>query len=105
MAFWIDAGHEDKWLPTASAVAKALESKRAAVTYKVLEGEHEGWYWNYYLPEFLGFYAQALSSTEKTPQGAPNVAYRPIGPLAINTMDTSAAGGGQPSSTARPAIS
>jgi S-formylglutathione hydrolase FrmB len=106
VAFWIDAGHEDKWLPSAAAVAKALEGKRAAVTYKVLEGEHEGWYWNYYLPEFLGFYAQALSSTEKTPQGAPNVTYRPIGPLVINAVD---AGGALLSASAsvfaRPAIS
>jgi enterochelin esterase-like enzyme len=100
VAFWVDAGHEDKWLPSAAAVAKALEGKRASVTYKVLEGEHEGWYWNYYLPEFLSFYAQALNTTATTPQGAPEIAYRPIGPLVFNAMDAS---GGLPA-LARPAI-
>ena len=89
MAFWVDAGHEDRWLPSAAAVAKALEGKRASVTYKVLEGEHEGWYWNYYLPEFLSFYAQALNTTATTPQGAPEIAYQPIGPLVFNAMDAS----------------
>ncbi len=99
VAFWVDAGHEDRWLPTAAAVAKALEGKRASVTYKVLEGEHEGWYWNYYLPEFLGFYAQALNTTATTPQGAPEIAYQPIGPLVFNAMDAS---GGHSSPTTRP---
>ena len=79
-------------------MAKALEGKRASVTYKVLEGEHEGWYWNYYLPEFLSFYAQALNSKATTPQGAPEITYQPIGPLVFNAMDAS---GGL---LARPAI-
>ena len=28
--------------------------------FVVLEGEHEGWYWKHYLPEYLTFYSAAL---------------------------------------------
>ena len=81
VAFWIDAGHEDRWGAGAAVVAKALEAKQAQVTYRVLEGEHEGWYWKYYLPEYLNFYSEALNAAARTVQGAPAVAYRPLGPI------------------------
>jgi enterochelin esterase-like enzyme len=80
IAFWIDVGsQDDKWGEGAAAVARALEARRAPVTFRVLEGEHEGWYWEYYLPEYLNFYSQALSAPAETAQGAPAVAYHPIG--------------------------
>jgi enterochelin esterase-like enzyme len=81
VAFWIDAGHEDRWGAGAASVAKALEARQAQLTYRVLEGEHEGWYWKYYLPEYLNFYSEALNAAARTGQGAPAVAYRPLGPI------------------------
>ena len=64
--------------------------RRAPVTYTVLEGEHEGWYWQHYLPEYLNFYARALHAPARTPQGAPAVGYRPLGPR----LDSAAGGAG-----------
>jgi enterochelin esterase-like enzyme len=90
IAFWIDIGYEDSWHSGAEAVALALEAKRASVTYKVLEGEHEGWYWELYLPEYLSFYSQALHAESKTPQGAPGVSVHLLGPL-LNTTGMVAA--------------
>jgi enterochelin esterase-like enzyme len=81
VAFWIDAGNDDRWGAGAAVVAKALEAKQAQVTYRVLEGEHEGWYWKYYLPEYLNFYSEALNAAAQTAQGAPAIAYRPLGPI------------------------
>jgi enterochelin esterase-like enzyme len=79
---WIDVGHEDKWRQSADALRKALEAKKAVPTYRVFEGEHEGWYWKFYLPEYLHFYSSALYATAKTPQGAPSVVVNPLGPVA-----------------------
>ena len=70
---WIDVGAEDEWKSGTDALAKALTAKRAPVEYRVLEGSHEGWYWKYYLPEYLHFYSQALHATRKTASGAPLV--------------------------------
>jgi S-formylglutathione hydrolase FrmB len=94
VAFWIDAGHEDRWGARAAALARALEARRAPVTHTVLEGEHEGWYWQDYLPEYLNFYARALHATARTPQGAPAVGYRPLGPrLSSAAVGAGPAGG------------
>ena len=68
IATWIDVGHEDKWRPSAEVLRSALEAKHAPVEFRMLEGEHEGWYWKHYLPEYLGFYSDALSG------GAPPIA-------------------------------
>ncbi len=76
---WIDAGHDDKWQLGAQAVADTMRAKNAPVTYTVLEGEHEGWYWGYYLPEYLNFYSTALNATAMTPYGAPAVDVLPLG--------------------------
>jgi enterochelin esterase-like enzyme len=73
IATWIDIGNEDKWLGSAAELDAVLQAKKAPVEFKVLEGEHEGWYWEYYLPEYLNFYSSALHATAKTPQGAPVV--------------------------------
>jgi enterochelin esterase-like enzyme len=70
---WIDVGQDDEWRAGAMAVAQALAAKRAPYEYRVFEGEHEGWYWKYYLPEYLHFYSSALYATEYTPAGAPVV--------------------------------
>ncbi len=70
---WIDVGQEDPWKAGAMAVAQALAAKRAPYEYRVFEGEHEGWYWKYYLPEYLHFYSSALNATEYTPAGVPVV--------------------------------
>lgn len=70
---WIDVGLEDQWRGAAGALRDALVARRAPVEYRVLEGEHEGWYWEYYLPEYLHFYSQALHADGTTSTGAPRV--------------------------------
>jgi enterochelin esterase-like enzyme len=79
ISVWIDAGYDDQWRDGAEAVAHALAAQRAPYTYRVLEGLHEGWYWQSYLPEYLNFYAQALGATATTAQGAPLVAVHSLG--------------------------
>jgi enterochelin esterase-like enzyme len=73
IATWIDIGHEDTWRRSAEALRAAYEAKQAPLEFRTLEGEHEGWYWRYYLPEYLGFYSAALHASEWSPQGAPVV--------------------------------
>lgn len=80
IATWIDVGEDDRWRAGAEALDNVLVAKQAPVEFHVLEGEHEGWYWQYYLPEYLNFYSQALSTAAKTPQGAPKVTTHLIGP-------------------------
>ena len=70
---WIDVGADDQWRAGAEALNDALVAKRAPVEFRVLEGEHEGWYWEYYLPEYLHFYSQALNASGTTTSGAPQV--------------------------------
>lgn len=71
---WIDVGAEDTWRAGARALRDTLTLAGAPVEYRVLEGEHEGWYWKHYLPEYLGFYSEALHTRHSTPSGAPVVA-------------------------------
>ena len=70
---WIDVGADDKWRSAAELLRDTLVAKRAPVEFRVLEGEHEGWYWEYYLPEYLHFYSQALHAPGTTATGAPRV--------------------------------
>lgn len=70
---WIDVGADDKWREAAELLRDALVAKSAPVEFRVLEGEHEGWYWEYYLPEYLHFYSQALHAPGTTASGAPRV--------------------------------
>jgi enterochelin esterase-like enzyme len=70
---WVDVGADDQWKGGTEALIAALSGKRAPVEFRVLEGDHDGWYWKYYLPEYLHFYSQALHATEKTAAGAPLV--------------------------------
>jgi enterochelin esterase-like enzyme len=71
VATWIDIGYGDKWRPAAEQLASAMKAKQAPVEFRVLEGEHEGWYWLEYLPEYLRFYSDELTATARTPYGAP----------------------------------
>jgi enterochelin esterase-like enzyme len=73
IATWIDVGHEDTWRRSAELLRGAFQAKHAPLEFRTLEGEHEGWYWKHYLPEYLGFYSAALHATQWTPQGAPLV--------------------------------
>ena len=70
---WVDVGELDEWRTGAQALGSVLASRGAAVEYRVLEGEHEGWYWEYYLPEYLHFYSSALHASGQTTHGAPQV--------------------------------
>ena len=70
---WIDAGTDDKWRAGAEQLQAQLARSGAAVTYQTLEGEHEGWYWKHYLPQYLNFYSDALTATGATRTGAPSV--------------------------------
>jgi enterochelin esterase-like enzyme len=78
---WIDVGVDDQWLDNTLALRAVLAAKHAPVEFYLMEGEHEGWYWQYYLPEYLSFYSKALYATGTTSQGAPQVAAPLIGPL------------------------
>jgi enterochelin esterase-like enzyme len=79
LAIWIDIGNRDEeWLPMTEELDHILAAKQDAVQFHVLEGEHEGWYWEYYLPEYLNFYSSALNATAKTPKGAPVVVSRSL---------------------------
>jgi enterochelin esterase-like enzyme len=78
LAIWIDAGNEDPWLPMTEELDSILEAKKDNVQMHVLEGAHEGWYWEYYLPEYLNFYSSALTATATTPKGAPVVPSRSL---------------------------
>ena len=60
---WIDVGATDKWRAPAEQLARTLAARNAPVALRVLEGDHEGWYWKTYLPEYLRFYAGALRAT------------------------------------------
>jgi len=71
---WIDVGEADEWRTGAQSLRDVLSMRRAPTHFRVLEGEHEGWYWRYYLPEYLHFYSKALNATAKTSHGAPVVA-------------------------------
>jgi enterochelin esterase-like enzyme len=75
---WIDVGYDDPWRPAAERLRAAQADRGAPPEFHVLEGEHEGWYWQLYLPEYLSFYSSALGATATTPTGAPLVASRPI---------------------------
>lgn len=82
---WIDIGVEDTWLPATLVLKDALAAKRAPVAFRIMEGEHEGWYWQYYLPQYLSFYSKALHATAMTAQGAPQVSVPLIGaPVAFS---------------------
>jgi S-formylglutathione hydrolase FrmB len=84
-AFWLDVGDRDQWRQSTKEIALALRAHGAPVEFRELEGEHEGWYWAYYLPEYLYFYSHALHATARTATGAPVVALRPLTPAAADT--------------------
>jgi enterochelin esterase-like enzyme len=71
---WIDVGAQDEWLSGAQTLRDALVARKAPLEFRVLEGEHEGWYWQYYLPEYLHFYSRALYAPGVSSSGAPVVA-------------------------------
>jgi enterochelin esterase-like enzyme len=70
---WLDVGNADYWRMGVERLRQALEAQGAPLEYRVLEGEHQSWYWVNYLPEFLRFYSRALSAVGTTPEGAPLV--------------------------------
>jgi enterochelin esterase-like enzyme len=70
---WIDVGADDTWRDGAQRLGAALVGSRAPFELHVLEGDHDGWYWKYYLPEYLHFYSNALHATHMGATGAPQV--------------------------------
>jgi len=70
---WIDLGNEDKFRATTAEMRQALLAREAPLEFHVFQGEHEGWYWMGYLPEYLRFYSRALYSKTFTPDGAPDL--------------------------------
>ena len=62
MPLWIDAGDEDPFIPGIEAMAAALESAGADLTYEIQGGGHEGAYWEEHFPEYLRFYAAELAA-------------------------------------------
>ncbi|HEU5317661.1 MAG TPA: alpha/beta hydrolase-fold protein [Chloroflexota bacterium] len=57
---WIDIGQNDFWKEPAQELHKALVEKGWQHEWKVLPGEHDGWYWGDHLWEYLPFYAQSF---------------------------------------------
>jgi enterochelin esterase-like enzyme len=70
---WIDIGHLDTWRTGVERLRQIMAAQGAPVEYRVLEGEHQTWYWATYLPEYLRFYWRAFNATETTADGAPQV--------------------------------
>lgn len=70
---WVDLGNEDKFRASTARLRDALTSRGAELHFNVFEGEHEGWYWMGYLPEYLRFYSRALYAETYTPNGAPKI--------------------------------
>ena len=57
---WIDVGTNDSWKPRAELLHQALVDKGWAHEWKVLPGEHDGWYWGDHLWDYLPFYATSF---------------------------------------------
>ena len=70
---WIDLGNEDLFLASTVTLRDALQARQAELHFHVFEGEHEGWYWMEYLPEYLQFYSRALAAVQYTEAGAPTI--------------------------------
>ena len=91
LAIWLDVGYQDQWRAMATKLAEVLAGKKAPAQFHVLEGEHEGWYWDYYLPEYLNFYSSALSANAETAKGAPVVPDRSLATIASALQPVQAA--------------
>jgi len=74
VAAWVDLGNEDRFRASTARLREILNARGAELHFYVFEGEHEGWYWMGYLPEYLRFYSRALHADEFTPDGAPRLA-------------------------------
>jgi enterochelin esterase-like enzyme len=70
---WVDLGNEDRFRASTAQLRNALVTRGAELHFNVFEGEHEGWYWMGYLPEYLRFYSRALHANTFTPSGAPKI--------------------------------
>jgi S-formylglutathione hydrolase FrmB len=68
---WIDIGSDDSWRASTEVLLRTLRSRGAPVISYVFEGEHQGWYWHEYGPEYLRFYATALYSRSSLDLGSP----------------------------------
>ncbi|HVG97737.1 MAG TPA: alpha/beta hydrolase-fold protein [Chloroflexota bacterium] len=92
-ATWLDVGHLDSWRMGVERLRQVMAAQGAPMEYRVLEGEHQTWYWATYLPEYLRFYSRAFGAQETTPDGAPRVAaWAP--PVALVAGGAGANGGG-----------
>jgi enterochelin esterase-like enzyme len=87
---WIDVGADDQWREGAEKLAATLAARRAPFELRVLEGDHDGWYWKYYLPEYLHFYSEALHTTRKSASGAPQVSPQLLTASVSQSLATSA---------------
>jgi enterochelin esterase-like enzyme len=58
---WIDIGRNDFWKEPAEELHRVLAEKGWAHEWRILPGEHDGWYWGDHLWEYLPFYADAFA--------------------------------------------
>lgn len=60
---WIDIGRNDFWKEPAEELHRVLAEKGWAHEWRILPGEHDGWYWGDHLWEYLPFYADAFAKS------------------------------------------
>jgi len=66
---WIDIGQQDVWAPRAQELHAALLERGWAHTWLPAAGVHDGPYWQRRMPEYVGYYLNALGASAQS--GAP----------------------------------
>lgn len=66
---WIDIGQQDVWAPRVQELHAALLERGWAHTWLPASGAHDGPYWQRRLPEYVGYYLNALGAAAQV--GAP----------------------------------
>ena len=64
---WLDAGHEDQWLPAVQDLHDVLVKKGWDHDFHVYQGGHDGWYWGDHIWDYLPFYNRAFEKNGISP--------------------------------------
>ena len=60
---WLDVGQQDAWTPRVQELHAALLERGWAHTWQPATGGHDAPYWQRRLPEYVGYYLNALGAT------------------------------------------